>query len=285
MERKLLAGGRLPAIIAATAIAGALVLLFACSHDEMSKESAAAPAAQVALGSAVGSAPPPSHEALMGSASAPAASPTPAADVANFPKFPWPPPQASAAEEVDRALLVKPKTPSSLQDVSQRLAKAFEAAGYGDKSYYAVPDGFAMVSRLEQIKDDGSPEAGDRWSLRVKPYLKFSLAAYMKALFTVEAGHYRIICFVVSPHPFSETDQTVSDATAIGWVSHGANFLPKEAGAGAYTPDYHCTALIYEFAKISGTKPALTIPPQSLSADAHLQGSGLLKALQELPQP
>jgi len=99
-----------------------------------------------------------------------------------IPSFPWPPPKASAFTPVELDRGTPDGHPVTLKDLAGRLKAAFVAAGYGERSNYAVPDGLALVSRLEQINQDGTPKkAPDRWSMKFKPLSHFSLTAYFKA--------------------------------------------------------------------------------------------------------
>lgn len=119
-----------------------------------------------------------------------------------IPSFPWPPPAASADEVIPRATLEQGAIPKSLGDVEARLASALRANGYVERSYYAVPDGFALVTRLEQIGSDGTskPPPG-RWSLSSRSASDFTLSDYVRALFTADPGYYRVIVFRFHRHP------------------------------------------------------------------------------------
>ena len=64
-----------------------------------------------------------------------------------LPEFPWPPPRASAFEIVPRDLLLGNKQTPVLGDADAALDSAFRQTGYGEKSYYGVPEGFAIASR------------------------------------------------------------------------------------------------------------------------------------------
>ncbi len=66
-----------------------------------------------------------------------------------FPEFPWPP-ESSATVVLPSAFLAK-AVRRHLENVDQILASALAACGYYDRSYYAVPSGFALATRLEQI--------------------------------------------------------------------------------------------------------------------------------------
>jgi tetratricopeptide (TPR) repeat protein len=193
------------------------------------------------------------------------------------PRFPWPPPKASAEDTISRELLVGNVEHPRLATVAQAIETAFRQAGYGKKSYYSVPSGFAMASQIEQINEDGSPkESVDRWSLEVLPIRHFSLGLYLNALFRARPGYYRVIVFIVTSKAFSQSNTKVSEADARLWISSGLNKLPEEIGNQEYSPAYSCTALIYEFKK---TGKHADLIEQRISGETHLQKSGLLAAL------
>ena len=76
-----------------------------------------------------------------------------------IPAFPWPPPRASTMMNIEDAALRVAGDSTTLGQVDAELRAALNDAGYVDKSYFAVPDGFALVTRLEQIDDDGDVPA------------------------------------------------------------------------------------------------------------------------------
>jgi len=202
-----------------------------------------------------------------------------------IPQFPWPPPRASAMADISRSFLVSPTVQkSSLAEISARLVTALEQCGYVEKSFYAVPEGFALATQLEQIDADGtSKPAPDRWSVKVNPLRVFSLTDYLKALFTANPGRYRVIVFVVTSHPFSQSDASVSQQEAQSWLSSGLNTLPKSIGDLAFTSEYTCTALVYEFEEpSSGNTPVIQVPSELTGRD-HLSKSGLWPALESQP--
>jgi tetratricopeptide (TPR) repeat protein len=198
------------------------------------------------------------------------------------PKFPWPPPKASAVDTIPRELLVGNVEHPLLATVAQAIESAFRQAGYGEKSYYSVPSGFAMASQIEQINEDGSPKGSvDRWSLEIAPIRHFSLGSYLNALFRARAGYYRVIVFVVTSKAFSQRDVKVTSEESRLWTSSGLNKLPEEIGNQEYSPAYICTALIYEF-KQTG-KHADLMEPSGITGETHLQKAGLLTAFAKGP--
>jgi hypothetical protein len=197
------------------------------------------------------------------------------------PQFPWPPPKASASATISRELLLEDKEHPQLGDAVAALDLAFRKAGYGERSYYSVPGGFAMASRIEQMNHDGTPKgAADRWSLEVPPMRKFSLSAYMSALFTARSGYYRVIVFVVTSHPFRQASAKVTSEQAGFWSSRGLNELPEYFAKRDYTSAHKCTALIYEFKRTEG-RHAEFVDPSEITGQIHLEKSGLLAALKK----
>jgi hypothetical protein len=249
------------------------LLMFSCAtYDHPKPEAIPAPAPAPA--------PAPVEKAIKEKLAGPKAKkPVP---VSEIPQFPWPPPRASALENIPKELLRKLEDKAvTLSDVDLKLSNALEKCGYYEKSYFAVPDGFALVTRLEQINPDGtSKELPDRWSIKVKSG-NFSLYEYIKALFTAKPGHFRIIVFIITPHPFSQTDVTIGREEAIVWLSSGLNKLPRTIGVRNYSEEYTCTALIYEFEKYSYKEDPETKMPSHLSGRTHLEKAKIWKTLEE----
>lgn len=200
----------------------------------------------------------------------------------HIPEFPWPPPQASSTIVIpSKFLIYSTGKIVRLYDINKRLSTVMDSCGYLEKSYYAVPDGFAVVTRLEQIKSDGTPkDAPERWSTDVGPLRRFSLQEYLRALFTANPGYYRIIVFIVTSHPFSQSKARVSHSEAMDWLRGGLNILPSSIGENVYTDDYNTTALIYEFELLEvSAKPNLKVPGR-LGGQTHLEKSKLWNSLE-----
>src|SRR5581483_2158059 len=144
--------------------------------------------------------------------------------------------------------------------------------GYGEISYYWVPNGFALVSQLEQFNDDGSPkDAPARWAIHVdRSARKFSLSDYLKALFTAEKGHFRLIVFVVTDQPFISDPVEVESDDALKWLHGGMNKLPPEVAEQEFSAQHDVIALVYEFEQATADhEPALKLP-STLEGKTHL---------------
>jgi hypothetical protein len=116
-----------------------------------------------------------------------------------IPQFQWPPPRPSAMVVVPNTVLLHGTDIRTLGSVAASLESVFEKTGYSERSFYSVPDGFALVSRMEQITVNGESRPGsDRWSTDMTPHV-FSLRSYLSTLFTSSPCRYRVIAFIVSP--------------------------------------------------------------------------------------
>jgi hypothetical protein len=198
-----------------------------------------------------------------------------------YPSFPWPPPPASASINISQRVI--PQTAGGgarMRDVDRRLRAALDRCGYVEKKYFTVPEGFAVVTRLERISADGTPLSPGRWSLETGPMHSFDLGEYLRRLFTANPGHFRIIVFITTSKPFTESGAPIDAATAQRWFHEGLNRLPAELGARLVSEQDETTALIYEFERLEGKDPAF-VSQSVIGAVAHLQRSGLDGALGE----
>jgi ankyrin repeat protein len=197
-----------------------------------------------------------------------------------IPLFPWPPPKSSAFTTIPRALLVKGKSKLKMEYVAERLASAFFQAGYGEISWYAVPGGFALASRMEQFNPDGVPTAEpQRWVPRIKPHPLLCLKDLLKALFTAQEGHYRIIAFIVTPYSFTESGKKVTPEEAMNWVHSGSHHLPDEISKLHFSDKHYCEALIYEFEQVTRNHEAVFKDPSDLQGKTHLRKAKIWSAL------
>jgi len=201
----------------------------------------------------------------------------------NIPQFPmWPPPRASGNMEIPSSLLIKGVSRPRLRDAAERILKALDSAGYGERSFYSVPDGFALVARIEQIYPDGRPKEGDaRWPVSVEPPRVFDLRSYFRALFNSTPGFYRVIAFVVTSRPLIQSSDPTKSKAPRDWVWGGSNRLPTVIGFADYTANVSCTALIYEFQQASRGTDAVLDNPGLLTGRIHMERSALLAELEK----
>lgn len=186
--------------------------------------------------------------------------------------FPWPPPRASATFVLNKTQFKKAE---NLGGVDEILEKALSKTGYYDKSYYTVPNGFAVATKLEQINKDASPKkVPDRWSAKVDMQ-NFTFSEYISSLFTSKPGYFRVIVFVITDNTFRQKKSTVERTEAEAWVSDGAQSLPPEMLKRSFTANHTVTALIYEYEVPENSKKAQLIAPSKHTAREHLVKSKL----------
>lgn len=195
--------------------------------------------------------------------------------------FPWPPPPPSAMDLIDDRILGVNKD-TTLQDIDDRIRTALRASGYHDSSYYPLPSGFALATRLEQIDAHGAPLQGpERFNLRSPP-VGFSIFAYARAVFAARPGYYRVVVFVVTPWSFGSQGDVPSPQDAAVWVASGLSSLPSSIGELKYKSNStHCAALIYEFTRTVEDADVVFARPAMMSGHEHLVQSGIWKALQQ----
>lgn len=202
--------------------------------------------------------------------------------VASLPIF-WPPPDASTHQKIPRELLVPKSTQvHTWASIAARLEKALADNGYSSPGYYAVPEGFALISQLERINRDATPSPPNvRWKIKVDPVSikPFNLDAYLKALLGKDAGLFRVIAFVFTPVPIVTSGQQTDIEEAKLWVGKGGSKLPQVLSKQVYGEDMEATALIYEFEVPSRGKPARLNKPSEHNGQQHLKAAKILQAL------
>jgi hypothetical protein len=193
-----------------------------------------------------------------------------------LPDFPWPPPEPSEFSTLSF------EEATTLGDVNYRLLEALDARGYDDRSYYGVPNGFAIVTRIEQIDSKGFPKNTNRWVSELAPISlkEFSWDEYLEALFKAPEGHYRIFVFIVTSDLVISSGTPVSQGEAETWKLKGANKLPTDMERLPFTKDHTCTVYVYEFVQSGHGNPANQNIPSEISALQHLERAGMLEALE-----
>jgi hypothetical protein len=205
------------------------------------------------------------------------APPPPKQFIPALPQFPWPPPKASTW----RVLPAWPLGPHmrAYGDIDMKLTSALDAKGYTERSYYSVPGGFALVTRLEQIYSDGrSKTPPDRFSVELLPASSFT--DYIFALFHANPGYYRVIVFVVTDQTIVQGVNAPAQSDVTHWLEAGANSLPDPPASNKLPQGVRCTALIYEMEN-PGTDSSQQahLIPSTAEPVAQLQKAGLWQAL------
>lgn len=192
-----------------------------------------------------------------------------------MPQFPWPPPKWTSRYPVPDGLVMRTGNPETLGTAFDRIKEALRRADMSEWSVYVIgDDGFAVVTRLESIEVDGRPKP-DRWSVDQRPLEKFSLQAYLAALFRAQPGRYRVVVLTVTARPVIAGPAPPTPTQIEKLLKSGAGDLPLEIRRQNLGPSQHCEALIYEFYRASADDPPTLVEMSALSPVQHLVGAGL----------
>jgi len=194
-----------------------------------------------------------------------------------LPEFPWPPPKPSAQLTLLRTMFSSAKQ----FEVGEQLTKALVQAGYSEYSFYSAPGGFALVSRLERLREDGTAAPEGLRFLQPGAEEPFSLTTYISRLFFAPTGYYRLIVFVVTDQPFTtDATRTIQAEEASRLLRSGANRLPDAYRSFDFSPAHGVTALVYEFRKEPDDRDVKTLDPGRFDGREHLQRAGILPGLE-----
>jgi hypothetical protein len=189
-----------------------------------------------------------------------------------IPQFPWPPPAASATYVLPETVFERGRTTGQ---VVTTIIAALERKGYVERSFFTTPaDGVVLVTRLERINEDGSSATDlQRWpAVGEAARSSVGFAQFLRGLFYVDPGRYRVIVFILQDTPFrQDAEKPITGQQARAWLRTGANVLPRELAERGYKGD--CTVLVYEFAS-DGT--AVRVVESRLTGLQHLERSGVL---------
>jgi hypothetical protein len=200
---------------------------------------------------------------------------------APIPFFPWPPPPASTRTTLENTFDLA-RFPT-MKHAAAAIEAALRRAGFGDWGYFSLPEeegGFGLVTRIEQIGDDGKPLAGSaRWMIR--PYAAATMTSFESlARIRRPVGHYRVFAFVLSAKP--TVDNPTEKATmplAYEWNRRGQPRLGQQIAASSLTERHALTVRVYEFEQAD--KIASTFNGASRwTAEEHLRAAGIV-----LPSP
>lgn len=164
---------------------------------------------------------------------------------------------------------------STLGQVAQKLVQPLSAKQY-PRRYMSVPDGFAIITQIEQYQSDGTALPGDdRWKeLPVQENFELTFS-YLKSLVFPRKAHLRIFVFLVTNQNFNAKGKQISKEAAKDWFNQAVNRLPKTVANAPYTPDHTVEMLVYEFEVPEANQRPKQNCPCHLSAGEHLKKSGL----------
>lgn len=197
----------------------------------------------------------------------------------DFPSFPLPAPRPSARVDLPFTLLGPGM--ATIGAVEQALRRSLAAKGYDDRSYYAVPGGFALATRAERFLPDGRSAASPRrWAMAPSALIDWAQLRdprqWIDAFRNADPGHYRVLLFLVTTRDRTSGGARVDIETAQAWTQGGADRLPRVIAALPLSPDHHLQVLVYEFARVAVDANPAFVPNSAIGARAHLRGAGLI---------
>ncbi len=183
-----------------------------------------------------------------------------------FPHFPWPvPPPSVRPVEFPREFFPEAHT---LGRIDAMLHEGLRSVGYFDQSYYYVPSGFAVVTRLEQINRDATPKPEpERWPPALRITHRWSLSTYLRLLFTdeVPVGYGRVLVFVVTDDDCVVVSDVcggerteVDQETVNVWLEGGIGRLPMSMADIELGDSHAVWGIVYEFEKPPAGEPYQT---------------------------
>ncbi len=206
-----------------------------------------------------------------------------------LPDFPWPVPSPSTRMAISRALLAQTAAMPEprLKHAANELDALLVAAGYSERSYFRLQDdhqtlGFALVTRMERIKKDGTPFPPDERFLPAGAPDQFDVLSFLKSLFVAPVGYYRVLVFVVARAPVKADGEAITEETAQQWLATGGTRLLGCVAEMPFTDAYAVDALIYEFrhapeeAVDDPDQRVSQLTPSKLAPALHLRRAGIL---------
>lgn len=190
-------------------------------------------------------------------------------------RFPWPPPVPTTESTMPEDMFAGVTT---LGEMNKRLSNALDAMGYQDRrrKYYAVPHGFALVTEIEQIDDNGLPLSdGARWTDDIYVIDPPSIFGWLKALVTKASGRFRVFALVVTSEDVNAEGQFKDREIALDWLNSGTGALNRDRAACPFSAAHRVTALVYEFEHPERQDPFLV----ARTPINHIASSGLRRQL------
>jgi hypothetical protein len=195
--------------------------------------------------------------------------------VKNFPKFPIPAPEPSTSCNLDTYFA----RCNTMGCVEEKLRHALEATGYHTRRYFYVPNGFALLTGMEQFNKNGSCKGEEaRWSSRIVRCEGFSPMCYLESLVTSEPGYFRVFAFVVTPVALQGAAPAPRRDEVTNWLAQGANKLPPEIGGLPFDARRaNVTAMVYEFKIPESTRKPIVSTPSEVDCLKQLTRSKILQ--------
>lgn len=178
---------------------------------------------------------------------------------------------------------------NSLGDVATALSTALRNAGYAQQAWYLVDNPYTtqavtvVVTELENIRSDGRPQTGRRWTTSYSPPALESFQDFLNRLLRgAPPGRYRSFLFAFTP-PDSPVSQSLPSWKSLGAVAdtiRRGNRVPVVSSlASVRAAGYQCYVYVYEYERSSANGSVRFIEESALTTEQHLRGAGIWQAL------
>ena len=173
-----------------------------------------------------------------------------------------------------------------LKDAADALDRLMVSAGYSQRAYFQLRDqgqivGFALVTRMERIHEDGRPFPAEQRFIPAGAPDQFDVLSFLKSLFVAPVGYYRVIALTVSRRVVEVGGSPLTEAGAERLLRHGGSRLAGCVARYPLTDDYNVDALVYEFRHApeeteAPDKAVMQLTPGKLDPGLHLRKAGIL---------
>ena len=190
-------------------------------------------------------------------------------------KFPFPPPDCNSEFRIPGYVFSECK---NLGDVADKITKALEAKHYPHR-FLSVPNGFVIVTQMEQYNIDGTliEDSETRW-VHYPKQEEFSWSLdYFSTLVFPKKGFLRVFAFVITSESYA-FEGRAGKKEVESWHQKGVNKLPIQIANIPYSDKYHDVNLLtYEFeVPESDHKAQQRCPCCKFQAYEHLKYSTLV---------
>ena len=191
----------------------------------------------------------------------------------DLPAFPWPPPEPSTFDRIPFSSIIGHEQNVTMKELTDMLILILDKAGYYDATFYGLPDGVVLVTRLESMQEDGYPSLEARRWIELPTGL-FPFPKILEPWVEKESGLYRTIVFIISREdPSWNVEKPITSVEASDLVRFGRVYLTKDLEKIELKDDYRLTAYIYMFKHEKGENVLDPLPVGSSDVEvpARLQ--------------
>lgn len=189
--------------------------------------------------------------------------------IPRLPSFPWPPP-AGYKDILVPFNLFKPESVTTLGGIYNSITAALNSSDHNFEYglFGGVPNGFALLARMEHVEEDGTPLPGKaRWTTMGSS--NAGLLSLFDDIWFEKPGYFRVIAFIVT----DDLNRTPNPNSVLLDVSGGSRLMPRDFGKTAITSQ-QIIALVYTLQRKD--KGKFTVWSNGISsAQVHLEKAGV----------